>query len=89
MATENYDGQTLSIRSESEVLFSEHINVTVGKLLPRFLFFHWLWANNFCLAGDKVKYPCSREIGVAVGVMACLIVTVIAVTITVVLCWWR
>ena len=36
MVTESYDGQALSLRSESEVLFSEHINVTVGKLLPKF-----------------------------------------------------
>ena len=29
--SENYDGQTLSLRSESGQLFSEHVNVTVGK----------------------------------------------------------
>ena len=33
VVTENYDGQTVFLRSESVELFSEHINVTVGKLL--------------------------------------------------------
>ena len=31
VVSENYDGQTLSLRSESDQLFSEHVNVTVGK----------------------------------------------------------
>ena len=31
VVSENYDGQTLSLRSESGQLFSEHVNVTVGK----------------------------------------------------------
>ena len=31
VVSENYDGQTLSLRSESDRLFSEHVNVTVGK----------------------------------------------------------
>ena len=93
MVTENYGGRTVSLRSESGVLFSEHINVTVGKLLPKFfnksVFIFFAGYGPFCLAGDKVKYPCSREIGATVGVMVCLIATVTAVTITVVLCWWR
>ena len=31
VVSENYDGQTLFLRSESDQLFSEHVNVTVGK----------------------------------------------------------
>ena len=33
MVTENYDGKTVLLRSESDELFSEHVTVTVGKLL--------------------------------------------------------
>ena len=40
MVSENYDGQTLFLRSESEQLFSENVrlNVTVGKLVLVILF---------------------------------------------------
>ena len=30
---EMYDGQTISLRSEADQLFSEFVNATVGKLL--------------------------------------------------------
>ena len=40
MVSENYDGQTLFLRSESEQLFSENVNVTVGKIVLETLLFN-------------------------------------------------
>ena len=40
MVSENYDGQTLFLRSESEQLFSENVNVTVGKVVLEFVSFN-------------------------------------------------
>ena len=38
IVSKNYDGQTLFLSSESEQLFSENVNVTVGKLVLEIYF---------------------------------------------------
>ena len=97
MVSENYDGQTLFLRSESEQLFSENVNVTVGKLVLEILF-NLIWLPLltllfFYLACDMPKYPhsCSKDIDTTAGVisMICVVVIVIVIPITMVLCWWR
>ena len=97
-----YHHQTVFLRSESDELYSELVNVTVGKVLTRLAIlvlkvtlvhkhlFHY--AIGFCSAYDMAKYPCSclREVGAAIGVMVCLVVVVIiAICVILVLYWWR
>ena len=90
MVNDNYDGQTVYLRSESDQLFSEDINVTVH--MGKFFFVETLilfTLSGFCLAHDMGKYPCncSREVGATAGVMT--LIAIIAVIVFVISYWWR
>ena len=91
------DGQIVFLRSESNQLYSELVNTIVGKLSANqshdhfFIIFTLSESDESCCACNMALAPstCSRlrEIGAAVGVMICL--AIMAVTIVVILCWWR
>ena len=85
---EGYDGKTVFLRSESGRICSELINVTVGKLL-KYCYFHVMENSFTSTETDVAMHPCrcSREIGIAVGVLVCLVV--MAITTVVTLWWWR
>ena len=80
MVNGNYDGETVYLCSESMSIWW-----WVAKLLFECPHFEVMWILN-CLAWDIVKYSCSSEIDATIGMMVCLAVIVIAVTV---LCWWR
>lgn len=87
-----YEHQRVSLRSESDDLYSELVNVTVGKVLIVVCITIMALIQNVVLFSDydMAKYPCgcSREIGATIGVMICL-VTVATIIVITVLHWWR
>ena len=91
-----YDHQMVSLRSESDQLYSELVSVTVGKVLGHHIYYyynehdlHWLHSV-YDMAKNRPPHSCSREIGAVIGVMICIDVMVIICAIMVlVLHWWR
>ena len=96
---EDYVGRTVSIRSESDQLYSELINVSVssGKynynawlILVLLYFLCFQSSENVGAAIGTVMCSCINEVGIAVGaviVVVCLVVIVIIVIVM--LCLWR
>ena len=85
---EGYGGKTVFLHSESGRICSERINVTVGKF--KFIVLLLPLCNSFTSTEtDMAMHPCRclREIGIALGVLLCLVV--MAITTVVMLWWWR